>query len=426
MVVLATFGSLGDLHPFIAVGRALLARGVQVRIATSAEYQGAVEEAGLQFAPVRPSLAALGDPEGVARRLFDPLRGPERLIREIAMPHLRDAHADLSRAAQGADLLLSHSLTYMQQIVAQQQDKPWMSVVLAPISLMSRHDPPALVGLDLLRTARKFGPTAYQFMLGLMRGAVRRWEQPLHELRREMGLPRTQQVMTFEGQFSPRGTLALFDPLLASPQPDWPPNTWICGAAVHDAAAVDPVLLGELQRFLDQGPPPVVFALGSAAVHIAQDYWGEAVAAIGRLGRRAILLTGRPIGIELPSHVRAFDYLPYSTVFPHAAAVVHQAGIGTLSLALRAGRPQLLTPVGFDQYDNALRARHLGVGRVLPFRRASAARLARELEALLDDPGCDTAARDVAAQLRPVNGAEAAASRIVALLAAGGSAREAG
>ena len=49
-VLLATFGSLGDLHPFIAVGQALRTRGVEARIATSAEYRPAVEGAGLQFA----------------------------------------------------------------------------------------------------------------------------------------------------------------------------------------------------------------------------------------------------------------------------------------------------------------------------------------------------------------------------------------
>jgi UDP:flavonoid glycosyltransferase YjiC (YdhE family) len=418
MVVFATFGSLGDLHPFIAVGRALLERGVGVRIATAAEYQAAVEGAGLEFAPVRPSIAALGDPEEVARRLFDPLRGTQRLIRDIVMPHLREAHADLTLAARDADLLVSHSLTYTLQVVAHQRGLPWISVVLAPISLLSRHDPPALPGPNLLRVAHRLGPLAYEFVTGLMRGAVRRWEAPLHELRRELGLPQTRQIMTFEGQFSPRGTLALFDPMLEAPQSDWPPHTCVCGAALHEGGAADPVVTGELQRFLDQGTPPLVFALGSAAVYVARNYWREAIAASVKLGRRAILITGKPLEHPLPPDIRAFDYLPYSMVFPHAAAIIHQAGIGTLSQAMRAGRPQLLTPVGFDQHDNARRTAALGVGRVLPFRRASAARLARELDAVLKDTASAMAARDLAARLRPVDGAAAAAGRIVALLSA--------
>jgi UDP:flavonoid glycosyltransferase YjiC (YdhE family) len=289
-------------------------------------------------------------------------------------------------------------------------------VVLAPISLLSRHDPPVLPGLNLLQAARRLGPLAYDLATFLMRSLLRRWEAPVHALRAELGLPATNQLLTLEGQYSPHGTLALFDPVLARPQPDWPAHTTLCGAALHEGVAADAVTTGELQRFLDSGAPPIVFTLGSAAVHVARDYWGEVIAATQRLGRRALLLTGKPIANALPPTIRAFDYLPYSLVFPHAAAVVHQAGIGTLSQALRAGRPQLLVPVGFDQPDNARRATGLGVGRSVPFERITTDRLARELGALLDDPAAAAAARAVAMPLRSLDGASVAAERIVALL----------
>ena len=221
-----------------------------------------------------------------------------------------------------------------------------------------------------------------------------------------------------EGQFSALGTLALFDPVLSSPQPDWPAQVTLCGAALHDGAPPDPLRMGELQRFLDRGERPIVFALGSSAVHIARAFWPEAIAASRALGRRALLLTGKPLDFDLPEDVRAFDYLPYSRVFPHAAAIVHQAGIGTLSQALRAGRPQLLVPVSFDQPDNSHRAMKLGIARTLPFRKASAANLRRELTALLDDPRASAAASDLASRLRGVDGAAVAAERVLSILAA--------
>ena len=103
--------------------------------------------------------------------------------------------------------------------------------------------------------------------------------------------------------------------------------------------------------------------------------------------------------------------------FPRAAAVVHQCGIGTLSAALRAGRPQLLSPVGFDQPDNAARAARLGVGRVLPFGRAhGAGRLARELRHLLATPGHAITARSIAAGLQGRDGAAVAAGHVADLL----------
>jgi len=415
-VLLATLGSLGDLHPYIAVGRELVARGQQVRLATSIDYRARVEAAGLEFAPLAPSVAELGESEEVARRFFDRWRGPQRVFNAMVIAPLRDAYADLRAAVEGVSLAISHPLTPALSLIAESRQLPWLSSVLAPCSLFSTTDPSVIPNFEWLEWLPRVGSWPHGALLNLVRAMVRRWEQPLHELRAELGLPPVERPLLI-GQFSPRGTLALFDPSLAAPQPDWPARTLVCGAALHDAgdpqgatAAVDETL----ERFLAVGPPPVVFALGSSAVWIARDYWEHAIAACKTLGVRGLLLTGTPLQQQLPANVAAFDYLPYSRVFSRAAAIVHQAGIGTLSQALRAGRPQLLTPAGFDQSDNAARAARLGVGRVLPFRRAhDHVRLARELRALLDDPTHSRAAVEIAEKSRGVDGAATAAQRII-------------
>ena len=215
--------------------------------------------------------------------------------------------------------------------------------------------------------------------------------------------------MLLGGQFSPQGNLALFDAVLASPQPDWPALTTVCGTPLYDGAVADAQLPDTVQRFLDAGDPPLVFALGSSAVWFADRYWQEALSAAQQLGRRALLLTGPGRLPTLPPGVMAVDFLPYSLVFERAAVVVHQAGIGTLSQALRSGRPQLLTPVAFDQPDNAQRAARLGVGRIVPFAQVRSRRLAQTLDELLHDAEAARAANVVAAQLAGHNGALRAA-----------------
>ncbi|HTC54592.1 MAG TPA: glycosyltransferase [Steroidobacteraceae bacterium] len=418
-VLLATFGSLGDLHPYIAVGRALKARGINARLATCSDYQAQVQAAGLEFAPVAPSLAELGTPQELARRVAHPLRGSKALIRGLIMPHLRESHRQLRAAADGADLLIGHPLTFMLQVVAEEQRKPWLSSILAPANFLARDDPPALAPLNSLQMARRLGPAVYEAVLHLIRGEVRRWEQPLHEYRRELGLPASGKVMIFEGQFSSLGTLALFDAPLMRPQPDWPPHTRLCGTPLYDGTAPAPGVLAQLQEFLGAGAPPLVFALGSSAVWLGGDFWLAALEAARRLGRRAILITGTGSLPSLPQWAREFSYLPYSQVFPHACVVVHQAGIGTLAQALRAGRPQLITPVWFDQPDNAARAARLGVARTLPFRRVSAARLVQQLRPLLAQPSYAAAAREVAGGLIGIDGAAVAADYIIQALASG-------
>jgi rhamnosyltransferase subunit B len=412
--VLATAGSLGDLHPYVAVARALIERGHRAVIAAAEDHRAPVEAAGVEFAPVRPRASDIGDYQELVARLFDIRRGPERLMRELVMPHLRPAYEDLSRAAEGADLLISHPLTVTLPLVAQVQGLPWVATVLSPLSFMSCCDPPVIAGAMWLRKLRALGLAPYRFVFNLMKVALRSWETPLRDFRRELGLPPSKHLAMFEGQFSPFLNLAFFDPELATPQPDWPANVRVCGAPMYDGTAPDAAIRSDLERFLGEGEPPIVFALGSSAVWIAGDFWEKAAAAAQRLGRRAILVTGPVTPEALPEGVRAFPYLPYSSAFRRAAAVVHQAGIGTLAQAMRAGRPQLIVPVAFDQPDNAHRAAALGIARVVPFRRVTARRLASELAVLLEQPSFAREARAVAESLTKLDGAGCAAEELIA------------
>ena len=412
--VLATMGSLGDLHPYIAVARALTDRGHQAVIATADDHRAVVEAAGIGFAPVRPNVADVGDYQAVLNQLFDVRRGPEYLMRRLIMPHLRSAYDDLMRATDRADLLISHPLTVTLPLVAQQRNLPWVATVLSPMSFMSCDDPPVIAAAPWLRSLRVLGRGPYRLLFNLMKRIARDWEAPLRAFRAELGLPPSPHMAMFEGQFSPLCNLALFDPQLAAPQPDWPAQTQVCGAPIFDGVAPDHSALADVEGFLAQGPAPIVFALGSSAVWVAGDFWNKAAEAAQRVGRRAILVTGPAMPPDLPQGVRAFPYLPYSQVFPRAAAVVHQAGIGTLAQALRAGRPQLIVPVAFDQPDNAQRAAALGLARVVPFQRVSVKRLTEELDRVLTTPGYGEKARAMADDLAKIDGAARAAEVLIA------------
>ena len=416
-ILIATFGSLGDIHPYIAVALELQRRGHHPVIASFDLHRGAVQAAGVAFHAVRPGLEVFGSIESVARKLFGSLRGPEYMIREIFMQHLHASYTDTREAARGVDLMLTHPLTFAARLVAEKHGIPWVSTVLAPLNLLSSIEPPLFPAGAWLQGLRKLGVGPYRFAFGALKRMIKHWETPLRRYRTELGLPPLREMAQFEGQFSALLNLALFSPLLSAPIADWPAQTVICGFARYDGLGID----GEtdaLQSFLAAGDAPIVFALGSSAVLIAGDFWRHAAAAAQTLGRRAILLTGRLPAQQpdLPAGVRAFQYLPYSAVFPHAAAVVHQAGIGTLAQALSAGHPQLIVPVAFDQPDNARRAQRLGVARVLPFKRVTAERLVERLKPLLEEPAYARRAGEVAATLAKEDGAGRAADAIERVL----------
>jgi UDP:flavonoid glycosyltransferase YjiC (YdhE family) len=193
----------------------------------------------------------------------------------------------------------------------------------------------------------------------------------------------------------------------------------LCGFPRYDGAPLDAGTQADLDAFLAAGEPPIVFGLGSSAVMIAGDFWDHAIAAAQRLKRRAILLTGVTLedARNLPPTIRAYDSLPYSAVFPRAAATVHSGGIGTLAQALAAGRPQLVVPVAFDQADNARRAMLLGCARVLPFKQAIAGRLTQELEALFGSAEHARRAAAASEAVRQEDGARTACDELASLVA---------
>jgi UDP:flavonoid glycosyltransferase YjiC (YdhE family) len=238
------------------------------------------------------------------------------------------------------------------------------------------------------------------------------WIQPVLELRRELGLSPGGHPL-FEGQHSPHLVLALFTKVLGRPQPDWPPNVTVTGACFYDKTEGHEVLSPGLASFLDAGPPPLVFTLGSTAVLDAGDFYTESAAAARRLGRRAVLLCGKtpPRGVEGPD-LHLADYAPYSQLFPRAEAVICSGGVGTLGQCLKAGVPFVVVPFGNDQPDNAARCFRLGVSRSLARSRYRQDRAAETIGSLLADPGARPAARDAASVVASEDGVKSACEAI--------------
>lgn len=410
-ILLTTFGSYGDLHPYTAVGLELRRRGHAVTIATSAVYAAKVESEGLAFHAVRPDLIEMDS--ATAERVMDRRRGTERVVRYLANA-TRGAYEDTLPAVRQADLVVTHPITFGGVLAARQAGGRWISSVLAPISFVSAHDPPVPAPMPWLIQARKLGPGFVRGLRWLGMLSTRPWVRPITDLRRELGLPDTGNPL-FEGADSPRRVLALFSRHLADPQPDWPAQAVVTGFPFFDRHHEEQPP-PELERFLTDGPPPIVFTLGTSAVTVAGRFYRDSLQAVQRLGARAVFLTGpypQDLPDKLPSGILTARYAPYSGLFPRAAAIVHQGGIGTTAQAMRSGRPMLVVPFAHDQFDNAERVRRLGAARVIYRSRYNAARVERALGELAS---CEAAARRIGELVRAERGAAGAADAIEAAL----------
>ena len=410
---MTTFGSLGDLHPYIALARGLQQRGYQPIIATSAIYSDIVEAAGIEFRAVRPDLD-LADID-LLHQAMHPRKGTEVVIGKLVLPYIRQTYADLNQILQPDDMLITHSISYAAHIAAQKHNLNWISVVLSPIAFFSRYDIPVLSGVPFSKHFEKWGPAVNRLIIKAIKRFTGRLCTSIYRLRSEMGLAPGRHPL-FEGQHSPHLVLAMFSKLLARRQPDWPSHTRITGFGFYDAAGNLGDLAPELEKFLDAGPAPLIFALGSSAVFVAGDFYQRAAKAAAKLNRRAVLVVGKETG-NLPYNqvgpdIIAVDYAPYSKLFPRAAAVIHHGGIGTTAQVLRAGKPALFVPVAHDQPDNARRVERLGISRTLPFKKCSPAAMSRELEILLGREEIKTRAEDIGKSIRSEDGIPAACDAI--------------
>lgn len=415
-IILATFGSLGDLHPLLALALELRGRGHRPEIATVLGYREKIAALGLPFHPLRPELS-LTD-EKLIRRIVDTITGPRYLLRDVLLAQVRAMHADLLAATRGADLLVTSELVYAAPIVAEQLGVARVSYALAPLSYLPTHDPPVLPLPITGGLLRALPPWAMRGLNAAADIVTHGWWRPVRELRAELGLPPGQNPIS-TGKFSPNLDLALFSSALQPPQPDWPRQTVQTGFLFYDGADPASALPAEVERFLADGEPPIVFTLGSSAVFAADRFYEESAQAAKHLGRRALLLIGsNPPPAGLPATILAWDYLPYAQIFPRASVIVHSGGVGTTAQAMRAGRPTLVMPFAFDQFDNAARIKRLGAGRSIPRARYNATTASRALASLLDDATANATAGRLARQIRAEDGVATACSAIERLLEA--------
>jgi len=393
--VIVAVGSAGDVHPFVAVGRGLRERGHDVVIHASAWFEDAVTRAGLGFEAMDTRERYLE----MTRRpeLWDPRRGFPFIMQEGVLVTLRPLYGKLEAEARAGAILVASSLGLAGRLVQEKHGARFVTAHLAPAVLRTIHRVPVFKGTEFV--GRMPGWFKRGFWWFSDRLFDPQWLPQLNAFRREIGLPDVRRPM--DGWWNSSSTvLGLWPDWFGPLQPDWPPQVRLTGFPFYDRglkATLDP----ELARWLDDGPPAVVFTHGSANVQGAR-FFTESLGVCQRLGIRALFVTARREDVprHLPPSVRHESYVPFSLLLPRAAALVSHGGIGTVAQGLRAGVPQLVVPMAHDQHDNGSRLEDLGAGRCLDIEQYDAARAAPLLDTLRNDAALRARCGERAALLR--------------------------
>lgn len=415
--ILTPVGSSGDAHPYVGIGRRLVSRGHRVTMVAAAPHRSAAERAGIEYVAVSSEedyQEASQDPD-----LWDPRKGFGVVARMVVRALENGWRAVEERYVPGETMLVGHPLGFATRSFEDKTGAPSVTLHLAPSSIRSAYQVPALPGgIDISRLPLLVKQALWTL---IDRTQIDPGVAPgLNRFRAEKGLPPVKRVFK-EWLNSPRRVVGLFPGWFGPRQPDWPGAFEYASFPLWDdpsRAEIDP----ELERFLAAGDAPLVATPGTANRHAAK-FFEAVTGAARRRGQRAILLTNflEQVPRDLPPTIIAREYLPLSTILPRAAGLIHHGGIGTMAQAYAAGIPQLVMPMAFDQPDNALRAARHGVARwILPsrFTAEAVASALDELEAAevrsaathyrnrlrtVDGPGlvCDILEREASAAARP-------------------------
>lgn len=387
-VVVTTSGSDGDVNPVLALAAALVRRGAQVSFVTNPFYRQRVEQTGSR-------LVAAGEYFDVFAALaakpqyLDGLRGGVAIWNDIIVPINRD-HLPVVRdtiRAVGAAAVVSHVATPAGSWAAAEAGVPSVLVTTTTAAWLSRHHPLVFGNWRAPRPLQ----AAATVLMRRVGGAVMR--RALGRMGREIGAPPIDDLVRIADL-----NVGVWPDWFRPQAPDDPPRTQLSGF-LYGQSRSQVALPTKVRDWIAAGDAPVVAGFGSAArLHAAARYRAIA-AACRQLGRRCLLI-GAPEGALAPSaDLLAVRAAPYAAVFPLAAAIVHHGGFGTAAEALRAGRPSLVTPFVFDQFDVAARVEDIGAGRWLRGNAGDAGVIAAALAAVLGDDTLGVAASRAAARI---------------------------
>ena len=363
-VVLASYGTRGDVEPFATVGRELLRRGHDVCMAVPPNMVGFLETVG--FAAVAFGPEPLSSVRN--RTVEDPASAMAEQVEYLSRA-MEEWGTTLTALANGADLLLTGRIEQgLAANVAEYYGIP--------------------------QAALHFFPGAHARLSGWAGDTT---EEAEHAQRRALGLPEATGHSTRSLEIQAYDALC-FPELAAewADGDDWRP---FVGALTLElpTEADDEVL-----SWIAAGTPPIYFGFGSGVwLQYPAQTFGLISVACARLGERALICSGASDFADAPhsDQVKIVGAVNHAAVFPACRAVVHQGGAGTTAAGMRAGIPTLILwhPINDQQiWADAVTRLKVGSGRA--FSASNLGSLVADLRSILD-PQCITRAREVAAQM---------------------------
>jgi len=370
--LITVIGSGGDLNPMLGIGKELSRRGHDVTLLAGSWQEAVVRRVGLEFEAIIDN--------GHMDRLRASLRSSSHVggdwvafFKEAVLPTANSTCRHICDEAQRSDtLLIGPSWNLGMRLAAERCAVPLVSTSL------------------YLRPAKTDGEQRNYD------GSFNRLFSPIVDrCRKRVGLPPLERPLNDWLTCSDKG-ITLVPEWFLNPQVDAAEQDRLTDFVIFDSDSSGE-LSTQLQAFLRKYPRPVVFTFGTESHDIGW-LFKPALNACLALGLPAIFLTKQADQVPtLPDNVLRADYVPLNLLLPHVAGIVYHGGIGTCAQALKAGVPQVVMPIAFDQFQNAAHVEHLGVG-VRITRKSYLGALDGTLQEVLDSSEVRRRCREISAK----------------------------
>jgi UDP:flavonoid glycosyltransferase YjiC (YdhE family) len=390
-IVLATFGSRGDVQPMLALALALRSAGHRVVLAAPPEKADWAKRLGCPFRPLGSDVTAFIDTMSEAHTFGAALRFTSYIRNELAAQF--DAFPDI---LAGSDLAVGASLAFGLSSVAESMGIPYRYIAFTPQLLPSSLHP--FMAFKRQDMPRWFNRVTWRFTFMLDRLHLTRL---VNVRRRRLGLPCVRDVWyhILGGE-----VLVASDKEIAAVPPDVEVPALqtgymhLLGTDEENAA---------LEDFLSAGPPPIYAGFGSMPRQDQARNLPLVTEAARLAGQRVIISrfwdNGR--GLSKDRDVFFISRYPHLKLFPAMAAVIHHGGAGTTATAARSGAPQVIVPHVLDQYywGHQVHRSHLGV-RPIWRSRLTSENLAAAVQECLSNEMIRRRALEVSASIRSEDG----------------------
>ena len=408
-----TWGSEGDIRPFIALGAALTSRGHQVELLYTEISQRKYEHvaAALGFtaraiaSPViadrekeyQVGLAAIGARDEFSQGLV--------IFRELLDPVVEPIYEAGLDLCSRSDLLIHHFILHPSRAAADKTGTPQMTVAFAHMLTPSRYiHPSGLPNVGQWANRLEWAIASFALNRTLLKKTNR--------FRRDKGLPPLGDLLR-EAWASPHLHLLASSPAFLDRPADWPDAIQMSGfleLPSHQHETLAP----EVDAFLNSGAPPVFMGFGSL-MPASGEHLVETVQVFAEAASRANVRAIIQGEIDRPSTDRVLfiKRAPHQVVFPRCAAVVHHAGAGTTHTTLRAGTPSVPVPHVSDQFLWSKELLRLGAApKAIRRTKWSARALGDRIKETVGNSKMKQAALAMSERMKNDNGPERAADLI--------------